>query len=354
MKNQINIVVSHLGGKGGTEQAIIMLANGLSERNYDVRLFVVEDDYSDNTHWYAGFHEGIQIKRFPVVHKLQKLGVLAKLSRNLKGIVLVLNTRVLRILDILRGHQKSKYILVSWIHNSIFSRPGFKNLRCADYHLAISTGIQNQLESLKIHSNQIFVVYNPATQQNTTIAKTEVGTIPKFLYIGRIENGQKNIKGMLDIFSDLSVPFSVTIVGDGPDFTAMKEYSIEKGLSKKVRWLGQVDEPWTKISEADGLMLASNFEGFPMVLLEAMSRGIPCIAYDCPTGPGDIIQEGINGYLIPFKNAGAFGEKLKRMALRENQVADPQAIKKSIAKFSYDRYMNRVIFALNRIETEEM
>ena len=47
-------------------------------------------------------------------------------------------------------------------------------------------------------------------------------------------------------------------------------------------------------------MLTSHSEGFGMVLLEAISFGLPCISYDCPSGPRDIIENDVNGYLVPM------------------------------------------------------
>jgi GalNAc-alpha-(1->4)-GalNAc-alpha-(1->3)-diNAcBac-PP-undecaprenol alpha-1,4-N-acetyl-D-galactosaminyltransferase len=55
---------------------------------------------------------------------------------------------------------------------------------------------------------------------------------------------------------------------------------------------------------------SSLYEGFPNALIEAMHFGLPCISTDCPTGPSELIANGINGYLIPLNGEKAMAEKL--------------------------------------------
>jgi len=65
-------------------------------------------------------------------------------------------------------------------------------------------------------------------------------------------------------------------------------------------------------------VMTSRFEGFPMVLLEAMASGLPCIAYDCPSGPRSIIVNAENGFLIPDSNIQMFVEKLSFLIENED------------------------------------
>ncbi|HEN3664405.1 TPA: glycosyltransferase, partial [Yersinia enterocolitica] len=57
-------------------------------------------------------------------------------------------------------------------------------------------------------------------------------------------------------------------------------------------------------------VMTSRFEGFPMVLLEAKASGLPIIAYDCDTGPSELIMDNEDGYLVPFADSNTFIEKL--------------------------------------------
>src|SRR5690554_3382656 len=65
------------------------------------------------------------------------------------------------------------------------------------------------------------------------------------------------------------------------------------------------------------MVLPSRSEGFGMVLIEAMECGVPCVAFDCPSGPGDIISDGEDGSLIPELDTVEMEEKLKKLMTDE-------------------------------------
>lgn len=94
--------------------------------------------------------------------------------------------------------------------------------------------------------------------------------------------------------------------------------------------------------EASVFVMTSRFEGFGMVLIEAMSCGLPCIAFDCPYGPREIIEDGKTGYLIPYDDDNMFVAKLKYLmehpGVREQMG---KAAKESVKRFSSDAIMNK-------------
>ena len=68
--------------------------------------------------------------------------------------------------------------------------------------------------------------------------------------------------------------------------------------------------------------MSSRFEGLPMVLIEAQSCGLPCISFDCPEGPADIINDGVNGFLITPNDIESFSEKLLLLMKDEKMRED--------------------------------
>ncbi len=73
----------------------------------------------------------------------------------------------------------------------------------------------------------------------------------------------------------------------------------ELGISGSARLMGYTDELPEEMAKAAFYVMSSRFEGFPMVLLEAMRCGLPIVSFDCPNGPRDLITHGSDGFLVP-------------------------------------------------------
>ncbi len=104
------------------------------------------------------------------------------------------------------------------------------------------------------------------------------------------------------------------VVGDGPGREAMEKLAIELGLRRHgIRFLGQREDVSTLLRRSDMLILCSDDEGFPNVLLEAMAARVPVIT--TPAGDASIVvQDGITGYVVPFDDAGEMAERMVRLA----------------------------------------
>lgn len=92
------------------------------------------------------------------------------------------------------------------------------------------------------------------------------------------------------------------IYGDGPDEKRLTELISSKGLSNIVILKGRSYDMASSLSSGDFFIYASAYEGFGMVLVEAMTCGLPCISYLCPCGPKDIISDKIDGIHVPLNN----------------------------------------------------
>ena len=130
--------------------------------------------------------------------------------------------------------------------------------------------------------------------------------------VGRLHKG-KRIDELINIFSKIKNKKSkLYIIGDGEEKDRLKQLICDKKLENRVIMLGYLDQEQQKDYYLDSCVFAmtSESEGLPMVLLEAMQYGIPCIAFKTDTGVADIIRDNNNGFIIKNRNYIKYQEKL--------------------------------------------
>ncbi|GKX57195.1 lipopolysaccharide 1,6-galactosyltransferase [Leminorella grimontii] len=250
-----------------------------------------------------------------------------------------------------RSKAGQSFPLFSWPHFSLDHKKHAECVTYADYHLAISSGIKQQMMARGIPESAISVIYNPVSPKSVIIPAPEEGETPTFLYVGRMKfEGQKRIKDLLDGLSRVQGPWKLHVIGDGSDFERCQSYGRELNIDKRITWHGWQSHPWEVVQEdiqkVTALLLTSSFEGFPMTLLEAMSYGIPCVSADCMSGPRDIIQDGINGYLYAPGQVEKFSSILDGL-IKGEKCIDRSSVQASILRFYNDSYydgLNSAIF----------
>lgn len=136
------------------------------------------------------------------------------------------------------------------------------------------------------------------------------------LAVGRLDP-QKGFDLLIRSFavsalSDLG--WRLIIVGEGSERTALRQLSSTLGVADAVEMPGQTADPAKLMLTAAIFALSSRYEGFPNVLLEAMACGAAPVAFDCPSGPKEIIEQGINGWLVPAGDVKAFGAAMALLA----------------------------------------
>lgn len=106
--------------------------------------------------------------------------------------------------------------------------------------------------------------------------------------------------------------WTLRICGEGNWRERLESQIAELGL-ERIELPGLCADMADQMSSASIFALSSRFEGFPLILCEAMSKAMAPVAFDCPTGPGEMIEEGENGLIVPLGDTDAFAAALNRM-----------------------------------------
>lgn len=167
---------------------------------------------------------------------------------------------------------------------------------------------------------------------------------PFLLGAGRL-NSQKQFDRLIDAYAKTSskhTALDLVIAGEGPLKKDLVEQVKQLGLCKKVHFLGRVPAIQPLAQRAEAFVLTSAFEGFPNVLLEAMSVGCPCISFDCATGPREIIRDGIDGFLVPPNDQKSLVATLDRfLSTKDIRNKLGQAAQDVLVRFSLDTIMKK-------------
>ncbi len=103
---------------------------------------------------------------------------------------------------------------------------------------------------------------------------------------------------------------NLLLLGEGEERTALEAEADSLGLHGRVFMPGYQPDPYPVLSRAEAFVLSSRHEGLPTVILEAMSLGVPVVAFDCPFGPEEILDGGRYGLLVPAENSPAMADAI--------------------------------------------
>lgn len=144
---------------------------------------------------------------------------------------------------------------------------------------------------------------------------------PVVLGVGRLHR-QKGYDLLIEAFarSELPPEWRLVLVGEGPERRSLGGLIQRLGLQDRVQMPGEVSDPEAWLAKASIFVLSSRYEGFPNVVLEALACGTPVVAFDCPTGPRDILGEDA-GILLPQEDVGGLARTIRRLADDPSQRA---------------------------------
>ena len=154
-----------------------------------------------------------------------------------------------------------------------------------------------------------------------------------------VMGANKNLPMLIRGFSMVAQEFpdwKVVIYALGPDRPKLEALREELGLRDRVEMPGEQDNIPDVIADASIFTMTSFTEGVPNALIEAMALGLACVSTDCPCGgPGELIEDGVNGFLVPVNDHEALGEKLRLLmgddALRERMGKEALKVRETLA-----------------------
>lgn len=179
-------------------------------------------------------------------------------------------------------------------------------------------------QGFSIQRDKIIPIHNPVDVERVNqCAQEEVEhpwfkeEIPIIIAIGKL-TPQKGFSYLLRAFAavvESGISCRLVMLGKGQANEKLQKLGRALNIDDRVAFLGFQSNPYTYLEHSTIFVLSSIYEGFPNVLVEALALGVPAIATRCPTGPEEIITDGVDGILVPPADEAALAEGIKKLLI---------------------------------------
>lgn len=138
---------------------------------------------------------------------------------------------------------------------------------------------------------------------------------PRIVALARLERhkGQDLLVEAFARVASRHPEWTLDVYGQGPEADALRRQAARTTAADRICFRGFTRTPESELAQADVYAMASRREGLSYSLLEAMAAGLPVVATDCPTGPRDVIEDGVSGLLVPPDDVPALSAALDRL-----------------------------------------
>lgn len=327
-------LIKALDNIGGTERVTIQIANALSLRKHDVHIVSLVGNQKP-------FFSVLPAVKLHYIHKGSDKSIFPyrDLRRHyqLKKCFAQLLPDIIVVVDASRATLKipacKPYTTIYWEHfNTLMKSKRMHELsrklavKYGDYVVTLTEEDARSYQQ-KYHATKVQCIHNPIT---IAIPDYKVPMGHQVVAVGRYTS-QKGFDMLLQAWALVKdkADWKLLVVGKGKQDKRFRTFIEQHQLQDSVELLPPTNNVPALFASCGLYALSSRFEGLPLVLIEAAACGLPAVAFDCPTGPSEIIQHQQTGLLVEPENVTAFAASLQRLI-------DNEAERLQYAKCGYE------------------
>jgi GalNAc-alpha-(1->4)-GalNAc-alpha-(1->3)-diNAcBac-PP-undecaprenol alpha-1,4-N-acetyl-D-galactosaminyltransferase len=328
--------------QGGMERVMSELANFADSNGYDATIICLTSDIIQYT-----LNPSVKIILPPykysggLIPKLKVLNYLYKTLKAIKPDRVLSFSEIFNPLSILACRLNKLDVYISDRSNPLKKHKASdeffrRNLYPLAKGIIAQTNIAKDAFLKKKYNNNIAVIQNPLK----ALASADYNAALKCMVTVGSLSVRKNPTELVRIFNKTgNKEWKLYFVGEGPLRGELEALINELGLQEQVFLTGSSNNVDEWLAKCSIFAFTSSSEGFPNALSEAMAFPLACISYDCPTGPKELIEDNVNGFLIPLGDTEMYSKKLS--ILMNDQALRTKFTDKSV--LNRGKYSSEVI-----------
>lgn len=306
---------------GGTERSTTLIANELSKKGFNVKVLSLQNAKK------RSFFSLVDTVKHDILipeikGKIQIPKIILLLNQYLRKnkIDILINVDVMLGMYSIPATRFTKTKLIAWEHFNFYQdiwcsyskHVRALSVKLCDYYIVLTEkDKKNFYEHLKVKC-PLDYIYNPITHIPTheyDINSKIIMSVGNLLEI-------KGFDMLIDVAHGVlkeNEEWQWHIYGEGPKRKELQDKINHLGLQDKVILKGKVNNIEEYYPKAALFVMTSRMEGLPMTLLEAKANKLPIVSFDIMTGPSEIVEDGVNGYLVPAYNINDMSLKIKKL-----------------------------------------
>jgi glycosyltransferase involved in cell wall biosynthesis len=334
-------------GMGGTIRAAFNLAEYLVARGYEVE--VISAIRNRDEPFFGAFPAGVKVTALEDRREgARPRGVRGRLQRRLRSLSSLLMTsgdravtgfnlwtdiqlarRLRRRSGCLLGTRPGVNMMIARLQAPGLTTIGLEQMNLSKHSRGLRRamrGVYPQLDALVVLTDQDKAAYQelldgalplyriPNTVRPLPGAKADLSA--KTVYAAGRLRYQKGFDLLIPAWAETArahPEWRLRLRGAGHLRERLERLIAEHGIEDSVTLEGPAEDIGSDMAEASVFVLSSRFEGFPLILLEAMSKGMGIVSFDCPTGPADIVDDHRNGILVPHEDVEGLARGIREL-----------------------------------------
>lgn len=202
----------------------------------------------------------------------------------------------------------------------------------------------NYIQKFNLSENKVDYIYNFIDDELLNLKNEYAINSRKIITVGRFDKvkGYDRLVKIAKKVLKKNKDWEWHVYGNGEEFENIETLIKESQLENKLILKGKVDNIYELYKEYSFYVMTSYYEGFGMVLIEAKANYLPVVSFDCPTGPAEIIRDGIDGYLVEDDNLEEMVKKINYLIKNKNirkEFSDRS--KENLDKFEKNKIMDK-------------